>query len=1207
MTYDTMNNDVTLTGGENPLLAGRYQVVRQLGSGGMGAVWLAEDTLLDNKQFAVKMLPSILVANKRAYRQLKNEALVAMKLVHPNIMQIRAFEENNGNPFLVMDYIEGQTLDDYLAERGTLSEDETIKILKPVAAALDYAHGEGVVHRDVKPANVMIRKDGRPFVLDFGIAREMQETMTRVTGKFSSGTLLYMSPEQLNGDPPKKEQDVYSFAAMVYECLKGEPPFVRGQIEYQIVNNPPPPLSQGIASWLSEATMRGLAKKATERPTTCSEIFGGSSSRASNQVTQNASTQAGEKFAMVDCPVCGKHNRIEETFKCKICERDHLCASHFSDEGNCCKECAEKLRVQAITKQAIEAYNSNDYVKAFTLAQKSDQNSAVIQYILGCCFTNGYGCEKNQVEATKWYSKAANQGHEEARVCLENIWNTTAVKLATERKNFDGDKFWDEIKRDDEAQAKSEGGHCHSRVFRDELYDDIMRIDWPKALYMISETEKQVVGELEKEKQITKAIVNNDERVHNLSEIKVENPYLQFQIGMTFYAHPVAMNKELAARWFEKSAKQKCAPSLYMLGRMYEYGESVKQSYVKAKKLFDRVGIDEIPMSDVAIAHIYEFGLADAKDKDAGAAAEWYEYTVGHGCSAVMPLYLRALRMHYSLHPDIEQKFNVQKAAKGSYESFSMLLFSLQECTKSAEQGNVEDQNRLGWLYLTGDGVTQNDHEAMKWYRRAADQGDANALYNIGWMYGNGRGVAKDDTEAVKCYRKAAELGYVYAQLNLGNAYYNGSGVTKDDVEAVKWYTKAAEQGYSDAHDSLVMMAEQGSVDAQYNLALLYLNGKGVEKNSAEALKWFLKAAEQKNVDAQLWAGVMYGNGNGVSKNFDEAVKWYRAAADQGNAMAQYNLGVMYANGLGVKGNLSVAAEWYRKSAAQGNENAKEALRKIEGVLNDDEIFRKAMADFLKAKNDGVKKTASSEDTETSGLKTGTVRTLVLPGGAKMEVIYVAPGSFVMGSPEGEAGRFDNETQHRVTITKGYWLGKYPVTQEEWVSLMGENPARFKNARNPVERVSWEDCQEFCQKLNSYLHCGARLPTEAEWEYACRAGSVGGYGIKGSFDQISWCCDNSDDTTHPVGQKGKNNWGFRDMHGNVWEWCEDWYGDYDAIAQIDPTGPESGEARVARGGSWFNPLYYGRSAKHSGYSPGVCDPAIGFRLCCSTVERRINA
>ena len=118
MTCNTINDDVTMAGGESALLANRYRIVRQLGRGGMGSVWLVEDTQLDNKLFAVKMLPSILVSNKRAYNQLKSEALVAMRLTHPNIVTLRAFEENGGNPFLVMDYIEGQTLDDYLAEKG---------------------------------------------------------------------------------------------------------------------------------------------------------------------------------------------------------------------------------------------------------------------------------------------------------------------------------------------------------------------------------------------------------------------------------------------------------------------------------------------------------------------------------------------------------------------------------------------------------------------------------------------------------------------------------------------------------------------------------------------------------------------------------------------------------------------------------------------------------------------------------------------------------------------------------------------------------------------------------------------------------------------------------------------------------------------------------------------------------------------------------
>ena len=120
-------------------------------------------------------------------------------------------------------------------------------------------------------------------------------------------------------------------------------------------------------------------------------------------------------------------------------------------------------------------------------------------------------------------------------------------------------------------------------------------------------------------------------------------------------------------------------------------------------------------------------------------------------------------------------------------------------------------------------------------------------------------------------------------------------------------------------------------------------------------------------------------------------------------------------------------------------------------------------------------------------------KTLTLPVGATMELIYVSPGAFTMGSPSSEAGRFNDETQHQVTLTKGFWLGKYEVTQRQWRSVMGNNPSRFKGEDRPVETVSWDDCQKFIQKVNARLKCGARFPSEAEWEYACRAGATTAY------------------------------------------------------------------------------------------------------------------
>ncbi len=264
-----------------------------------------------------------------------------------------------------------------------------------------------------------------------------------------------------------------------------------------------------------------------------------------------------------------------------------------------------------------------------------------------------------------------------------------------------------------------------------------------------------------------------------------------------------------------------------------------------------------------------------------------------------------------------------------------------------------------------------------------------------------------------------------------------------------------------------------------------------------------------------------------------------------------------------------------------------------------------ASAGFAAKEESGIEASVS-RDILPKDAKHGQEAVLALPGGATMEMIYVAPGSFTMGSPTSEKGRNDDETRHRVTLTKGFWLGKYEVTQAQWQSVMGENPSKFKGANRPVEKVSWEDCQRFIAKVNAEARRqfggGARLPTEAEWEYACRAGSTGPYGGNGNLDDMGWYSGNSGDETHPVGQKQANAWGYYDMHGNVCELCEDWYGDYGS-AMTDPTGPASGVLRVLRGGGWLNRARLCRSALRFWDGPGVRSDDCGFRLCCSAGPR----
>jgi formylglycine-generating enzyme required for sulfatase activity/predicted DNA-binding WGR domain protein len=192
-----------------------------------------------------------------------------------------------------------------------------------------------------------------------------------------------------------------------------------------------------------------------------------------------------------------------------------------------------------------------------------------------------------------------------------------------------------------------------------------------------------------------------------------------------------------------------------------------------------------------------------------------------------------------------------------------------------------------------------------------------------------------------------------------------------------------------------------------------------------------------------------------------------------------------------------------------------------------------------------------------------------LGNGIKLEMMLIPAGKFMMGSPESETSEYDYATRHEVTLTKPFYLGKFAVTQEQWEGVMGDNPSETKGAKLPVTDVSWDDCQEFIKKLNGITKGKYRLPTEAEWEYACRAGTSTAYSFGVNITPKDANSSESEiGKPVEVGSYKPNAFGLYDMHGNVWEWCEDWYGDYPKGAVIDPKGPATGEYRVLRGGSF---------------------------------------
>ena len=248
--------------------------------------------------------------------------------------------------------------------------------------------------------------------------------------------------------------------------------------------------------------------------------------------------------------------------------------------------------------------------------------------------------------------------------------------------------------------------------------------------------------------------------------------------------------------------------------------------------------------------------------------------------------------------------------------------------------------------------------------------------------------------------------------------------------------------------------------------------------------------------------------------------------------------------------------------------------------------------------------------------------TVTLPGGVELKMVKIKAGSFMMGSPVGELGRSDIEKQHQVTLTRDFWLGETEVTQSQYEAVMNKNPSYFKKGGDyPVETVTWDEAMEFCRRLTQIERDAGRLPkgyeytlpTEAQWEYACRAGTKTALNNGRNLTDEKYNCENlkevawydyhnNESSTHPVRKKRENQWGLYDMHGNVLEWCSDWLGSYSDGPATDPTGLSAGSYRVLRGGSWVNFARRCRSACRFNYDPSDSDNFVGFRLALAPVQ-----
>ena len=515
------------------------------------------------------------------------------------------------------------------------------------------------------------------------------------------------------------------------------------------------------------------------------------------------------------------------------------------------------LPARADFNDGWQAYQKGDYITAFRewypLAEAGD---AVAQFNIGLMYRKGRGVDRDDAEAARWYRKSADQGDQDAQFNLAYLYDEgIGVPL-------------------DDAEAV--------RWYRRSAEQGNVDAQFNLA-YMYEDGEGVPQSYAEAARWYQKGAVQG----HAKS---------QLNLGLLYdEGNGVPLDDAKAAELYRLAAKQGNKNAQRNLGLMYKHGEGVSKNHVRAYFWF---GVSAAQGNDKAIEQRNEMAgnLTSARTRDLDDRIQ--RWTTGNGYDD-----LEATTVATTPPPPPGATF-----ADGwkAYESEDFPT-AFRIWLPLAEGGEVTAQFNIGLMYRKGRGVTQNDSEAARWYRRAADQGDNDAQFTLASMYEDGEGVAQSYAEAARWYRMAADQGHAKSQLNLGILYDEGNGVPLDDAEAVRLYRLAA---------------EQDNVKAQFNLGLMYAHGEGVAEDDAEALKWYRRAAEQGHVKAQYSVGFFYDEGQGTAEDDVEAARWYTMAADAGDPKAQINLGLLYDLGHGVAMNDETAVAWYRKSADQGNEKA---------------------------------------------------------------------------------------------------------------------------------------------------------------------------------------------------------------------------------------------------------------------------------------------
>ncbi len=1234
-------------GGSTPVepILGRidqYELIRKLGGGGFGVVYLARDTN-SGVEVALKTLHPLLKSNAEEMDALREKFALVARLTHTNIakalvlhpvQRVSITDESvrhelhlsPGDSVMVMDYAPGVTLSKWRRQfpDGKVPLPLAIEIGRQIASALDYAHGEKIVHRDIKPSNVMVEtlsaessqqprsmaESGlRVRILDFGLAAEIRSSMSRVSTEKgdTSGTRPYMAPEQWMGKKQDGRTDQYALACLLYELISSEPPFAGvfetgdAAIMANAVENRQPEEIDEMSAEVNDALQKALSKNPADRFSNCSEFVAALEAEKSPRLYVVAALNGEE--------VQGAVLTIWE-------QKVELPAQLQVETGWTIESCTVQLdlpgrgkfhgKTEPITVDWKGTKSLIVPLSAIT-ASASNAREADSGPRADAALAHGFAGKRHRF--LSWLLAGA------AVVVLGvGLWRfvgtgsqsggPTAVSAAPSVIEKPASKGGARSPSEPPLSAPPTAAPVlpPSTATRAELEDALTRMESHRdALVSLGcatddPERKQVEKALATLRSRIDAALEEETRKAQEEELADRRAAARRTIYIQTFSDDEKTLDALARECAAAEAAKLAATTLRKAERVRKEAEVKRDSgryeeaaagYASAKKLFETACAEaRAAKADAFVGEARAYGESKMWYKclyAAQKALEWEPSNAGAKRlkeEAESKLSERQDPKSGDLAGDVLPvtvggvSFNLRWCPPGS---FMMGSPSSEDDRESEETQHRVTLTKGFWI-----GETEVTQGLWKEVMGATVRDQCN-LANKSWStYGEGEGDEKPIY-----YVSWNDCQEFISKLNLRIEVRKAGLMFSLPTEAQWEY--ACRAGTTGAYGGIGRLDDMGWYSSNYEgaihpVASKKANAWGVYDMHGNVSEW-----------CQDWYGAYpdgsqtdpSGPSSGSLRVFRGGSRLSYACACRSAQRRLLNPGLREDH-LGLRLTASGRAS---KEEASIKREAEESTRRKPVSKGEASFSSEPQTDSIRL--------------EVSPHQAGDVLPVIV-GGVRFNLRWCPAGSFMMGSPASEEGRRDDEIQHRVTLTHGFWMGETEVTQGLWQEVMRTNPSHFKSGDNyPVENVSWKDCQEFISKLNSKsdvrpIGLKFSLPTEAQWEYASRAGSTGEYGETGCLDDIGWYSDNSGNKTHPVRGKVANAWGLCDMHGNVTEWCQDWYESYLGGTQTDLLGSISD--LVLRGGSYWNDAQGCRSANRDWSRPDVRDWGIGLRLVATSVQ-----